>query len=332
MKVNSVHVFYHNADPDGHASGFLLKWAIDEGILNINRKRKDIILHSFNYGFDISWENINKNDVVFWADVSGTKEEMKLMHNKVNGNMYWIDHHDSILSEHSDLHEHCMGLRDFKKSACQNVLQFIMDNGRIDSYQDKILKNIKPFIDVIGYYDAWDKSVVQYNEDLWNKEYASVKFAFDAIQSNPNTDFGISFWENVIEYAENDDISDLISDMRLDGNYLLKYINNRNMQLCKSYGFSAEFEGLNVFALNQGIGGSHVFNSINTAKYDAVMCFIKSGKNNLYSVSLYSDKEDVNLNAQLNHIGFKGHDKAGGFRCKEFNILMIDNHKRIIVK
>lgn len=329
-KKNKVWVFYHSADPDGMSSGFLMKWAIDNNVMKISRIDSEVGLIPFNYKWDVPFEKISDNDLVFWLDVSATPEEMNVLYDKLNGEMIWIDHHESIAKDHPTLHEKCMGNRDFNNAACINVYNFIKEFGKFDEKTQEQFDRIKPLIDIVGAYDIWDTSIVDNDREKWNSEYVSVKFAMDANDIDPKTKNGYQFWLDFME-ADEKEIEDMISDLKYDGNIIQAYMNNRNHDLCNSYGFSAEFEGLRVFAVNQGIGGTFIFNSINQDKYDALMCFIKSGKSNKYSVSLYSNKKDINLIERLKHIGFSGHAQAGGFRCDDFEIIYSGLDKKIVV-
>jgi hypothetical protein len=329
-KKNKVWIFYHSADSDGMSSGFLMKWAVENGIIIIPRTDAEVGMIPFNYKWDVPFEKISNNDLVFWLDVSATPEEMNTLYDKLDGEMIWIDHHESILKDHFTMHQKCMGYRDFKQAACINVYEFIKDFGKFNKTTQQQFNNIKPLIDIVGACDIWDLSLVDGDRERWNSEYLSVKFALDANDTDPRTKNGYNFWLDFMN-ADNEDIENMISDLKYDGNVIQSYMNIRNHDLCNSYGFSADFEGIRVFAVNQGIGGSFIFNSINPEKYDAFMCFIKSGKSNQYSVSLYGNNKDINLIDKLKHIGFSGHAQAGGFKCDTFEIICKGIDKKILV-
>lgn len=331
MKKNKIWVFYHIADSDGMSSAFLLKWAFDNLILKIPVNDNKIGLIPFNYNWDVPFEKIDKNDIVFWLDVSGTPAEMNILYDKVDGNFFWIDHHESIKEEHKELYEKCMGIIDTKRASCQNVYKFIEENGKFTKENRILFNKMKPFIDILGSCDIWDISVTDDDIDRWYIEYLSVKFALEANDIDPKTKGGQNFWNDFLDVLEKDDYDSFIEGLRYDGSVIMSFFNNRNADLCKSYGFSATIEGLKVFALNQGIGGTFIFNSVDLEKYDAVLCFIRSGKSDLYSVSLYTNKKEVNLLKTLSHLGFSGHKSAGGFKCKNFEIVINGNERNIII-
>ena len=85
----------------------------------------------------------------------------------------------------------------------------------------------------------------------------SVKFALEANDTDPRTKNGYNFWLDFM-VEDTEEIENMISDLRYDGNVIQSYMNIRNHDLCNSYGFSADFEGIRVFAVNQGIGGSFI--------------------------------------------------------------------------
>lgn len=325
---DKIWLIYHNADSDGTCCGFLMRWAIENDIIPFPRKEEKIKMFPFNYNFEIPWEHISPNDVVFWMDVAGTTQEMARMYEKIDGKMFWIDHHKSIEDEHPEIHEKCLGIRNFNQSACLNVYEFIESHG---VFEDESLKkqfvNIKPLIEIVGACDTWDLEKVDYDMDKWDSEYFSVKLALDANITNPKNEQGWNFWIDFMSENE-DEVLELIEELQYDGGVILAYLNIRNKNLCSSYGAEVDFEGLKVFVLNQGIGGSYVFNSIDLNKYDACMCFVKSCKNNAFTISLYTDKEDVDLIESLEHLGFRGHAHAGGFKCKDVIITYTDDGRK----
>ena len=324
---NRVRIYYHSADADGKLSGFLMKWAIEENIIKMDRRFEKIEMVPFNYNFSIFWDSIHVDDIVFWLDVSAKPEEMEDMYDIINGKMIWIDHHSSIEETHSNVHLKCPGIRNFKKAACQNVYDFLATKGTFTPEQENIFKNMKSFVDIVGTLDIWDKSVVN-SEDEWELDYLSITYALNSLTTDPSTDIGIKFWKSFIGECIDGTVSELIEDLREDGRVILSYVNIRNRDLCRSYGFSAQLEGLNVFALNQGIAGGHTFRCVN-GNYDAFVSFVKSGKKNNYSVSVYTNDNDIDLNDKLGHIGFKGHPGAGGFRCDNFKVTDDGNLKTI---
>lgn len=331
MNINKIWVIYHNADSDGTSSGFLMKWAIENQIIKIPRKESHIKMFPFNYNFDIPWEKIDKDDIVFWLDVAGTPAEMKRMYEKLNGNMFWIDHHASIAQEHPEVHEECMGIRDFTKASCLNVYRFIEENGKFKNKEilKRKFQNFKHLLDIVGACDTWDLGQVDFDLNRWDSEYFTVKLAIDANYNNPTKPAGYDFWDEFMTEDE-DVVIDMINDLRYDGGVILAFLNIRNKDLCQSYGAEIIFEGLKIFALNQGIGGSYIFNSIDLNKYDACMCFIKSCKTNTYTVSLYTNKKDINLLKSLEHVGYGGHEQAGGFKCNTMEWEYIDDGSKIL--
>jgi nanoRNase/pAp phosphatase (c-di-AMP/oligoRNAs hydrolase) len=75
-----------------------------------------------------------------------------------------------------------------------------------------------------------------------------------------------------------------------------------------------EWENHRVLACNRMFTGSKLFNSQwDSDKYDIMMVF--GWKKDKWVVSLYSDKEDVNVGLSAYKYGGGGHRKAAGFQC-----------------
>ena len=324
MKVRKIHVFYHSSDQDGFMSGFLIKWAIDNDVVKIKRDFKEVVLHKFNIGFDIPFELIDKDDVVFFTDISATPEEMNQVYDNINGKMFWIDHHVSILTDHEGLVKKVMGLIDVDFSAVQNMHKFILEQGVFTDEQLEIFEGLAPLVEIVGNQDIYNKDCVDNDMDRWYDEILSVVYAMNATNTAPDA----PFWEWVMDTP----MSEVIEDLTDEGQIILSYIKKRNFSLARSYSFPAKFDGLNVLVLNQGIGGSVMFDGVDTSKYDAVLCYIYNGRRDVYSVSLYRTSHcDINLFERLKKFGFGGHAGAGGFRTSLFEIYQKNNTATIMV-
>jgi oligoribonuclease NrnB/cAMP/cGMP phosphodiesterase (DHH superfamily) len=102
----------------------------------------------------------------------------------------------------------------------------------------------------------------------------------------------------------------------IDGHTIMKYVKQQNATACRA-AFEATFKDLECICLNVGGANSQTFESVwDAAKYDAMLAFsLKGGK--YWTVSLYTDKEGVDVGAVAKACGGGGHKQAAGFQCRE---------------
>jgi len=318
-RQNVIHCYFHQSDMDGFTSGWLIKWAFENAFVKNPFKDFRVMMHRYNYGFYINENQIEPQDMVILVDCSFPKEDMEYVKNKVKGKMLWMDHHITVLDEMEGFD--VPGDRGEEFAGCRHTFNWIKRNrtelGKKlgETYWD----NLQRFVDCIDIYDRFDKS----DSILWT-EALNMNFAFSALNTDPSTEAGLKFWNLIDEACDSSDkITEMIEDFDYDGALIYASHKERNRQLVNAYGFEGQISGfehigLGLF-LNQGIGGSLIFeDSVDWDKHDYVGCFVYSGKKNLWSVSLYSEKEDVDLTPIFNYYNGGGHRGAGGMRVREF--------------
>ena len=80
------------------------------------------------------------------------------------------------------------------------------------------------------------------------------------------------------------------------------------------------FDGLRCIAVNETMGNSLTFASVwDPEKYDAMLCFY--WKRTQWTVSLFSDKPDVDVSGVCKARGGGGHTGASGFQCSTLPFL-----------
>lgn len=325
--TKKIHVFYH-VDLDGKLSAFLIKFALQEGILK-DISEKTIIFHNFNYGFNINIENYNKKDIVFFVDCCPDSETFNFLYKRVY-RLIWIDHHDFNINENKNLHFVLDGERNIEKAACENTLLFILKN-MIENVDKEIIKTLKKFsivVKLVGAYDVWDLSYVNNDFDRWEKEVLSFNFCLKALNDFPEDNDNI--WNFLIK---DENIFVNINNLQKDGQLILSYVNKENFLLCESYGSAVEFEGYKFFILNKGLGGSYIFSNIRKKEsYDGFITFIKSLKNNKIKLSFFSNKNNVDFTNIWKKYGGGGNSYVGGLWCNELNIINENNTKYLILK
>jgi len=312
-RIPKVHIVYHKSDMDGWASCAIFKWALENKYLKFPIDNFEIHLIPYNYGFYFPFHKVEEQDMIIMVDASLPVEEMYSLYDMVRGKFIWIDHHITVLESLKDFK--AIGSRSVEHSACMLSFQWIKNNltelGK--SKSSKFWENLER---VYSYFDTYDI----YNQDsnIWI-EALTMNYLFGSLDINPEFEESSKyFWADVFASCESDMVDELIEDFVRDGTLIQTAFNNYDTQLVRAYGFEATFEGLKIFFINRGIGGSAVFSKINTDKYDAVSCFVYSGKKDLYSFSFYAQKPETNLVPIFDKYGGGGHKGAGGIRVKSF--------------
>lgn len=309
----TVHIVYHKSDMDGWASCALFKWALENKYLHFPLKDFNINLIPYNYGFYFPFHKVEEKDMIIMVDASLPESEMYSLYEIVGGKFIWIDHHVTVLEALEEFK--AIGDRSVEHSACMLSFKWIRskltEKGKElgDSFWDN-LEKIYRYFDV---YDIFNQTV-----DIW-QDALTMNYLFGALVIDPEDwDSAKVFWEEVWEACKKNEIDELIEDLIRDGSLIRNAFENYNTQLVRAYGFEAEFEGLKIFFINRGIGGSAVFSRIDTSKYDAVCCFVYSGKKDLYSFSFYAENPETDLTPIFKKYDGGGHKGSGGIRVKSF--------------
>lgn len=96
----------HHNDPDGRASGAIVRYALG----------KDVILHEIDYGDPIPWDLIQSAEQVVIVDFSLKSVEMlKIADGR---RLVWIDHHISAIQEMGESASSLPGIRDITEAGC----------------------------------------------------------------------------------------------------------------------------------------------------------------------------------------------------------------------
>jgi oligoribonuclease NrnB/cAMP/cGMP phosphodiesterase (DHH superfamily) len=218
-------------------------------------------------------------DVVI-VDFSYKPEEMSII---VAGaaSVTWIDHHKTAARYGYDL----PGLRDFTDksfSGCELTwLHYFPTNAMPEAVQ------------LIGDYDKWALKM----------EESKAFYEGMKLHNSEPTDY---IWSQLLDVG----YYNLVREVAEQGKIATQYRDNYCDQLCKSFGFETEINGVQAYACNQYMFGSSGFGE-RFHKYPICIAFIHDGQR--FTVSLYSEKVDVGMIAQLH--GGGGHRGASGFVC-----------------
>lgn len=270
--------FFHSADLDGHASGAIIRYMYPE-----------CKMIGIDHGEKFPWDTIYKNETVYMVDFSLQPFEDMLKLNKIC-NLIWIDHHKSSIEEYEKQEEKIKGLRKIGIGACALVWNFLF-------YDMDVPYGIK----LLAEYDVWN------HED---KNAIPFQYGLRMEDTLPES----KMWKKIL--PTNFPSYLFIDSMIKNGNIILNYINPSNEVYAKGCCFTTELDGLKCIAINRMFTSSQLFDSIwNPKKFDAMLTF--GWKKDKWTVSLYTDKKEVDVSIIAKNRGGGGHEGAAGFQCNE---------------
>lgn len=242
-------------------------------------------LYGINYGDEFPLDKI-ENEYVIMVDFSlqPFSDMLKVKDKAIT--FVWIDHHISSMKE-SKKYPEIEGIRNNNFAACELVWL----------YYNTSTKKMPDFVYLLGRYDIWDHS---------NKKTLPFQFGMKMNDTQPENQ---PFWESLFD---NEKIEDIIKD----GKIIFKYITEENRKYVKTLAFETNLDGMRAIAVNKIFTNSQVFDTIwNSNKYDIMITF--GWKKGAWTVSLYTDKNGIDVSKIAKNRGGGGHKQAAGFQCDE---------------
>ncbi|HKI53937.1 MAG TPA: hypothetical protein VJ987_07410 [Anaerolineales bacterium] len=266
-------ICFHHNDPDGHASGAIVRHAL----------HKDVLLIESDYDATaIPWEKVEQADRVIVVDFSFPKEDMLRL---ADGREFiWIDHHKSAMLEFAEIGKEWDGIRDLSEAACVLTWKYFFPD-----------KPVPHAVVLIGDRDIWrwaEADTGAFNESIYNRDHHAEN---DVL------------WEPLFE-----DDQPTLNQMIEEGQWLRK-INLANInRLMEGRSFEVQFERHNTLAVN-AVGTGDIGNYGRDRGYEIVYCYRDEMQLDGLStvVTLFSDKMDVSVIAKK--YGGGGHAGAAGF-------------------
>lgn len=289
-------IFYHKSDLDGKCSGAI---ALDHFVFmgRINSAYKDFNLYPIDYYDPLPLDEMGENSALYFLDIFPQPYEERyeslLEAGVLPENIIVCDHHKTFLD--SPVAGKVGGNSSIEFSGCELTYMFFNRVG-----YDKVPSWIRK----LGRYDVWDK----YSGFSWEKEILPFQYgARDLLGDSIGSAWDL-FWRYTPEQ-----VKDLEKQIESDGLKILKTEERVNKELMENFSFEAVFDGINVLACNTNKMSSNTFKSkYDKEKHDAMMPFLftKDGK---IKVSLYTEKEDLDVSEIAKRNGGGGHRKASGF-------------------
>ena len=289
-----MYCFYHKADFDGKCSAFIVRKYFKEDF----SRKEDCVLVGVNYGEEEKiWKYLDLMDTktpILMVDFS--IQPFSEMYNRLISkfpHFVWIDHHKSAIEAHHNHGGRVGGLRRVGIGACQLCWEYFYPG-----------KNIPLFIKLLAEYDVWNHS-----------DPRTVPFQYGLRYERNTSPYNTKLWESLFNEENVNKIVDR-------GKIIYEWEKRSNEKYVKSYSFEVEFEGLKCIACIRGGANSSLFDSIwDESKYDVMMLLSYNGNTKLWTVSLYSTKEGIDVSKIAEKYGGGGHKGAAGFQCARLMLL-----------
>lgn len=283
-------VFYHK-DLDGCCAGAAIKLKIDN----------DAILYGLQHGMRFPMEIINDGDRVWIVDYSISTTEMDTLFNEVgtDGDIIWIDHHDSSSEAYANYKRYISGVRDnrpkeVRDSGCVLTWNFVLND---------INDSLPEWVELVGDMDSW-----HWNFGDRTKHFVAGMESFPTEPNDP-------IWEDL--YTGKITIEEVIKI----GKTVDQVFVEKSKVSIKDLGFEATLDGYETIFVNAR-GGYNAYGDNIAEKFPFVCCYVHDGTN--FRVSLYSSTMNVKNIAEKfgkrTRLGGGGHIGAAGFRCKRLPV------------
>lgn len=280
-------VFYHD-DLDGHCAGAIVRYKFFQEL-------NDSDMISINYGYSFPWDVLEDGETVYMVDFALQPfDQMVELSKRVD--LVWIDHHVSAIEDAKNFEFVVPGLARIDDGAgCALTWQYL--NPGLD---------MPLSVDLTSLWDTW-------MHDVWD----TVPFFYGMQVENTDPKDNFQLWFDLFDNRS----CGLLDDIIDYGQMIALYVKKENERFARSCAFDIQFEGMTWIAANANQVNSKLFDSVyDPAEYHGMLSF--GWKGSFWTVSLYTDRDDVDVSVICKKYGGGGHKGAGGFQCQElpFNI------------
>ncbi len=265
---------YHLADHDGKGSAAI-----------VGSKFKNVEFFGLNHDMAIPYDEIEKHDEIVICDISLPMDKMFELNETKD--LTWIDHHASMIEEYEKRIRN--GAKEIK-GLRRNGTAAIMLTWEYYNPDVPAPEGVK----LLALNDLFD---------LRDKRVRPFEYAFQSLGVNKPEDKN---WKDLLSGKIN------IDEMVAKGEAILSYIKNRNHRLCKAMSFESKYKKYRCICANMPQGYSEFYDGVKNIKtYDFMCNFFMNGKN-MWNLSFYTTKEDVDVSKIAAEFGGGGHKKAAG--------------------
>lgn len=267
---------YHD-DLDGRCAAHIINlyYQTDHFMGNWNANKSDFI--GMDYKKTLNLNLIAEGETVWIVDFSFEPEFMSRILNKA-GEVTWIDHHKTVI-DHPYNALWVPGIRSTRKAACELTWNYCFPKEPIPTY-----------VALIGDYDTWTFSLI-------NTEAFHIGLC--AIDTHPLN----NVWRRMK--------SETYVEGLIDAGDTCRQFRDK---VCENYisrfGFSVTFNGYKCLICNGSFFGAKLFRE-QLQNYDiGITCTFNGDK---WNISLYSERDDIDVSLIAKQYGGGGHKGASGF-------------------
>lgn len=266
---------FHIADHDGKGSAAIVKDLFPQAEL-----------FGLNHDMNIPYDLIEQHDKIVICDIALPVEYMFQLNEKID--LTWIDHHVSVIKEYDEMlakgkYKPIKGLREVGRAAIVLTWEYFHAG-------EKLPEGVR----LLGLNDIYD---------LRDRRVRPFELAMQINGINKPTD---KIWKQL--FNEEIDINDMVEH----GKSIMKWVRNRNYRLARSMVFESEYKGMKCVCSNMAQGQSEFFDSLdNLRSYDFMVNFFMS-RRNLWNLTFYTYKNNVDVSLIASEFGGGGHAKAAG--------------------
>ncbi|RLG68458.1 MAG: hypothetical protein DRO11_09095, partial [Methanobacteriota archaeon] len=204
-------------------------------------------------------------------------------------NVVWIDHHHTAINK-KGIQRKLDGIRSTDGCGALLTWQYIYGDREVP-YTLKLV-------------DDWDR---------WIHKYGKLSRKFMLGMECENIAPSATLWQSLLSDNATT-VKQTVVDIIKKGEIVDKFMEKRSEKLVDSWSFETELQGYSALAVNSSSFGSLLFgDKIN--KYDLCIAFMFDGSR--YTVSVYSNKDYIDVGKICQSFGGGGHKGAAGFQCKE---------------
>jgi len=290
------HIFYHN-DADGFCSAAVVQKHLTERGSNqdlVEGKQRveedDIVLHKIAYGDEFPFSDIEEDDFVYMVDFSlqPLKGMVQLNGLLEDDHFIWIDHHASVMEELDNFPElkKLPGAREVGKAGCELTWGYCFPN-----------KDLPDHIYLFGSYDVWRKE----DEKFWEEYVLPHHYYFEAKNLDPAV---------FVEWG--DLFSSNVEDSVYETGRLIKAYQEALWEKESEKIYEGVFDEIPALIRNSFDKGSNSFEVLETADDFDLWVGFHFADGEMWHVSLYSNKDDVECGEIAKRLGNEGPYKSGG--------------------
>ncbi len=248
----------------------------------VKHKYPDCELYGIDYGDEFPWDKVKDQNVIM-VDFSLQPFSDMIRLNQEAKTLDWIDHHISAIKDYEECGDIFPSFLDDKKAACELTWEYLLGRATL------------PYVvTLLGRYDVWDHII-----DVLPFQYGVRLYKTDPAWDMENW----LDWFNCFPHKILD-----------KGKTILKYVEQDNEKYVKFSSFEVNLHNFKCIVINRMMTNSQMFDSVwDPEKYDVMLTF--GYKKNQWTVSLYTDKEGVDVSEIAKKFGGGGHKQAAGFQC-----------------